>query len=434
MSLLPETAIQTITGPDVDCLVIGFSGGLDSTALLHCVAQMPDRPPLKAIHINHGLHAEADAWQAHCEAICASFAIPLICERVQVALSGSLEASARVARYQAFVSMLGPRDCLLLAHHQQDQAETGLFQLLRGHGATGLLGMPQARPLGAGQLYRPLIGVARPALEAYVRAHQLAYVSDPSNADQSHDRNFIRHGVAPLLDRRFKGWSTRLASQISSDETARSLLAVLGREDLLQLQTSNGYSVAGLRQLGEDRALNALKTQVMDAALAAPTKAQLQVCCRMLLSSQQEEPVRLTVLGHEYHRHRNEFVLVPVIPLARQAPMAWLFEDTPVDLGGLSLVAESCLGGINSAIPGLVWTLDKQGLQCLKGEKTRILERLRQAKVPHWVRKRLPLLVLNSEVVAIPAMPEWGLSQAVAEGFSVDRNRAGWHLCLARTE
>ena len=434
MSLLPETSIQAITGPDVGCLIVCFSGGLDSTALLHCVAHMTNRPPLKAIHINHGLQPEADAWQAHCEAICAGFAIPLICERVQVALSGSLEASARVARYQAFVSILGPRDCLLLAHHQQDQAETGLFQLLRGHGAAGLLGMPQTRPLGAGQLYRPLIGVARSALETYVQTHELAYVSDASNADQTHDRNFIRHAVAPLLDQRFQGWSTRLASQIRSDETARSLLTALGREDLLKLQTSNGYSAAGLRQLGEDRALNVLKTQVMDAAQAAPTRAQLQVCWQMLRSSQQQEPASLTVLGHEYHRHRNEFVFVPGIPLTRQIPMAWPFDDTPAELGGVSLVAESGLGGINSAISGLVWTLDKQGLACLKGQKARILERLRQAKVPHWVRQRLPLLVLNAEVIAIPAMPEWGLQQVVAEGFSVGNNCAGWHVTLARAE
>ena len=202
----------------------------------------------------------------------------------------------------------------------------------------------------------------------------------------------------------------------------------------MKLQTSNGYSAAGLRQLGEDRALNVLKTQVMDAAQAAPTRAQLQVCWQMLRSSQQQEPASLTVLGHEYHRHRNEFVFVPGIPLTRQIPMAWPFDDTPAELGGVSLVAESGLGGINSAISGLVWTLDKQGLACLKGQKARILERLRQAKVPHWVRQRLPLLVLNAEVIAIPAMPEWGLQQVVAEGFSVGNNCAGWHVTLARAE
>ena len=111
MSLLPETAIQTLSAPDVDCLIVGLSGGLDSTALLHCLVQLTDRPRLKAIHINHGLQAEADVWQAHCESLCASLGVTLMCRRVEVALSGSLETNARAARYQAFTACLGPRDC-----------------------------------------------------------------------------------------------------------------------------------------------------------------------------------------------------------------------------------------------------------------------------------------------------------------------------------
>ena len=75
MSLLPETAIQALSAPEVDCLIVGLSGGLDSTALLHSLAQLTDRPPLKAIHINHGLQAEADVWQAHCEIICAGLGV-----------------------------------------------------------------------------------------------------------------------------------------------------------------------------------------------------------------------------------------------------------------------------------------------------------------------------------------------------------------------
>lgn len=432
MSLLPETAIQAITAPDIDCLIVGLSGGLDSTALLHSLAQLTDRPPLKAIHINHGLQAETDVWQAHCEIICAGLGVALMCRRVEVAVSGSLETNARVARYQAFAECLGPRDRLLLAHHQQDQAETGLFQALRGHGAMGLLGMPQARPLGLGQLYRPLLDVPRAVLEAYAETHGLKYVSDPSNADQTHDRNFIRHGITPLLNERFQGWSARLARQISFDETARALLAGLGREDLLKLQTPGGYSVAGLQQLDQDRALNMLKTQLMDMVDAAPSAGQLRACLTMLASSGQQEPTSQAILGYEYHRHRNEFVLVPAIPVSRQDSKGWPFEPNPVDLGGVMLAADAALGGIDAAVSGLVWTFDKQGQKYLKGQNTKILDRLRAAKVPPWVRQRLPLLMFNGEVIAIPALPEWGLKQAVAEGFAAAKNSAGWRASLTR--
>ena len=432
MSLLPETAIQALSAPAVDCLIVGLSGGLDSMALLHSLAQLTDRPPLKAIHINHGLQAEADVWQAHCEIICAGLGVALMCRRVEVAVSGSLETNARVARYQAFAECLGPGDCLLLAHHQQDQAETGLFQVLRGHGAMGLLGMPQARALGLWQLYRPLLDVPRAVLEAYVETHKLKYVSDPSNTDQSHDRNFIRHAITPLLDERFQGWSMRLARQISLDETARSLLAALGREDLIKLQTPGGYSVEGLQQLDRDRALNALKTQLMDTAGAAPSAGQLRVCLRMLASSQPQEPKNQAVLGHEYHRYRNEFVLVPAIPASRQDVSGWPFGHAPVDLGGAVLETDWHLGGIDAGLSGCVWALGQHGQKCLKGHNKRILDRLREAKVPYWVRQRLPLLTRNGEVVAIPELPEWGLKQAVAEGFSAAKNSAGWRVSLTR--
>ncbi len=432
MSLLPETAIQTLSAPDVDCLIVGLSGGLDSTALLHCLVQLTDRPRLKAIHINHGLQAEADVWQAHCESLCAALGVTLMCRRVEVALSGSLETNARAARYQAFTACLGPRDCLLLAHHQQDQAETGLFQVLRGHGATGLIGMPQGRPLGLGRLYRPLLDVPRVVLEAYVETHGLKYVSDPSNTDQTHDRNFIRHGITPLLDERFQGWSMRLARQISLDETARSLLAALGREDLSKLQTRGGYSVEGLQQLDQDRALNALKTQLMDTAGAAPSAGQLRVCLRMLASSQSQEPANQAVLGYEYHRYRNEFVLVPAIPASRQDVRGWPFEPVPVDLGGALLAADWESNGIDAGISGCTWTLGQHAQKCLKGHDKPILDRLREAKVPHWVRQRLPRLMRNGEVIAIPALPEWGLKQAVAEGFVAAKNSAGWRVSLTR--
>ena len=175
-----------------------------------------------------------------------------------------------------------------------------------------------------------------------------------------------------------------------------------------------------------------LKTQLMDTVDAAPSAGQLRACLTMLASSGQQEPTSQAILGYEYHRHRNEFVLVPAIPVSRQDSKGWSFEPNPVDLGGVMLAADAALGGIDAAVSGLVWTLDKQGQKYLKGQNTRILDRLRAAKVPPWVRQRLPLLMFNGEVIAIPALPEWGLKQAVAEGFAAAKNSAGWRACLTR--
>ena len=132
---------------------LGLSGGLDSMVLLELLSQarqLSDIPPLHAIHVHHGLNAEADAWAAHCQRACDARGVPLTIVRVQVGQGASIEEAARDARYAAFAEVLAPGAELLLAHHRDDQLETLMFRLMRGTGVRGLIGMPARRALGAG--------------------------------------------------------------------------------------------------------------------------------------------------------------------------------------------------------------------------------------------------------------------------------------------
>ena len=132
---------------------IAFSGGLDSTVLLHLLAHLAKTqslPALSAIHVHHGLQAAADAWPEHCQSVCDALGVPLQVVRVQVQPGASLERAARDARYGAFIEATQANEVLLTAQHRDDQAETLLFRLLRGAGVRGLSGMPRQRPLGQG--------------------------------------------------------------------------------------------------------------------------------------------------------------------------------------------------------------------------------------------------------------------------------------------
>ena len=120
---------------------MAFSGGLDSTVLLHLLADLAQHhrlPPLSAVHIHHGLQAAADAWPEHCQAFCDALGVPLQVLRVQVPAGASLERAAREARYGAFARLTASGEVLLTAQHRDDQAETLLFRLLRGAGVRGL--------------------------------------------------------------------------------------------------------------------------------------------------------------------------------------------------------------------------------------------------------------------------------------------------------
>jgi len=210
-------------------VLVALSGGLDSSVLLHALAARADQRArgLRAIHVHHGLHAEADAWAVHCQALCAQLGIPLEVSHVVVARDSGLglEGAARAARRAAFATALRPGEWLALAHHRDDQAETFLLRALRGSGPDGLAAMHVQRAFGAGQLWRPLLELPREALADHAHRHGLRWIEDPANADPHHDRNFVRHHVLPLLRERWPHAGAALARSAALSGEASALLA-----------------------------------------------------------------------------------------------------------------------------------------------------------------------------------------------------------------
>jgi tRNA(Ile)-lysidine synthase len=236
---LPEGVLEDVRQP----LLIGFSGGLDSSVLLHALAGSTDvrTRGLRAVHVHHGLHQDADAWTAHCERVCAIWSVPLTIVHVRVQLSGDgPEASAREARMHAFEDALRDGEALVLAHHQDDQAETFLLRALRGSGVEGLRAMRHWRRFGRGWLWRPLLDVPRAALLEYARRHALEWIDDPSNTDVALDRNFLRHRVLPLLRERWPHADAALARSAALQGEAATLLTT---EDAHLLQLARAGSV-----------------------------------------------------------------------------------------------------------------------------------------------------------------------------------------------
>lgn len=207
---------RRLDAPGIAGVVVALSGGPDSlTLLLAAAAVVPETGlRLRALHVHHGLHADADAdaWAAQAMAQSAAAGVPCRVLRVRVADEASLEAAARRARYDALAAALAPDEALLLAHHQDDQAETLLLRLMRGAGLHGLAGM---RPLSSWRgddgrtiaRWRPWLALPRTTLErwrpralACLRSHDpslpeaaLLPVADPANHDARFDRSLLRH-------------------------------------------------------------------------------------------------------------------------------------------------------------------------------------------------------------------------------------------------
>lgn len=214
-------------------LLLGYSGGLDSSVLLHLIAQMPGFQT-RAIHVHHGLQSQADAWAQHCQQQCQRLGVPLIIEHVQVQATGDgPEAAARRARHAAFARHMHAGDCLLLAHHLDDQAETFLMRALRGAGPDGLAAMRPWRAFPPGLLWRPLLAASREQLLAYAQENGIAWIDDPSNQDAHFERNWLRQEIMPRLRARLPDAASKLAQAARLQTEASALLqaddaAILG--------------------------------------------------------------------------------------------------------------------------------------------------------------------------------------------------------------
>ena len=207
---LAESTALTARSSDPDpghTLWVGFSGGVDSTVLLHAVRKIPGTV---AIHIDHGLDPAAPQWVRHCKAVAHGFGVAFESRAVRVDRAGNRERAARTARYRVWAGLLGAGDLLALGHHADDQAETRVWQLLTGREPGG---MPTERRLGDGRLVRPLLGVRRREILDYASRHDLGWIEDPSNADLDFDRNLIRHRLIPRLEARYPGTVERLAAR-----------------------------------------------------------------------------------------------------------------------------------------------------------------------------------------------------------------------------
>ena len=263
---------------------MGLSGGCDSVVLLHLLSRL-GFGKLSAIHVHHGLSQNADAWAAFCAGYCERLGFPLSIRHVTVDASSGLglEAAARAARYAAFAECSG--DCLLLAQHRGDQAETVLFNLLRGTGVTGAAGMPVERRFGEMRLLRPLLDVSRAEIESYAAAEGLAWITDESNTDTSLTRNFLRHEALTAISQRFPSAEASLAQAAKHFAEAAGLLDELAVQDWQWVGEGDAARLAALRQLSLPRLKNLLRHRLRCLGWQVPVAARLEEFARQLQSA-----------------------------------------------------------------------------------------------------------------------------------------------------
>jgi len=415
MSFSPDHLLNTLSKFSLPSgYLLGFSGGMDSHVLLYALAVLGERlpVPIRAIHVDHGLQAESGAWTGHCESVCRSLNIPLETFSLQLkpVRGESLEAIAREARYGLLAREIRPGEMLLTAHHQDDQAETLLLQLLRGAGLSGLAAMPELTRFAKGMHARPLLDSTRDELARYATENGLQWIEDVSNQDTEFDRNYLRHQVVPLLKARWPAMSRTLSRSAGHcAEADRLIEALLSRKMEQIYDPADGtLRVSALNVLPADQLAALLRLWIRQRGYTLPGSANLARIIAEALNARQDGNPLVSWSGAEVRRYQDRLYLMsPLPPFDPCESLVWCGESElplPAGLGTLRFQHNQGVTGIPPETGRYRIRFRQGGESCRplgRGLNKKIKHLLQEACVLPWMRERVPLLEIDGEVAEI---------------------------------
>jgi tRNA(Ile)-lysidine synthase len=395
-------------------LVVALSGGADSAALLEGLAALGAGGfrglPLRAVHIDHGLQAAAAEFREACKNLCEHLGVPLGLIRVAVQSEAglSIEAAARDARYAALAAQLQPLECLLTAHHRQDQAETLLLQALRGAGVKGLSAMPLCRSFGLGWHVRPVLDVPHRELLQWGGSKD-SKVIDPMNEDLRFDRAYLRKAIWPLIETRWPGAEIALSRSARHMAEAQELLDGVAADDVARLRDGDALSVPGLRALPRPRRMNAIRAWLGDAGVEAPSTARLGEALRQVFDADADHQPAIVWGNKALRRYRQRLFLTEADCPRFEGARPWTAALSSsialgANLGALTWCAQ--IGGIAAdALPPTVIVRGREGGETLRparSARTQTVQHLCQSHgVLPWMRDALPLVFAGDELIAV---------------------------------
>jgi tRNA(Ile)-lysidine synthase len=395
-------------------VAVAFSGGIDSTVLLHALARQRRKfAALRVLHVDHGLQGASAEWSRSCARVARSLRLPFVALKAQIKRKRgeSPEAAAREARYALLAKAMQPGEVVVTAQHRDDQVETLLLQLLRGAGVPGLAAMPAAAPFGQGRIARPLLQETRADIERYAREHRLGWSEDPTNMETRFARNFLRARVLPLIREQWPGADAAIARSAQHMAEANRLLGAAGRADAGYVADGDGVNVAVLRTLPEARRRNALRTYIAGFGIDAPSTAQMMEIAGTLLAARPDAQPEIAWDGAVMRRRSGRLVLEVMsqdLPdtAADLVSKSWRWRDDRQCLlnraGDTLALIDDTAGPIDlDRLPKLLAIRARAGGETLRPgarARTQSLKKLIQAaRLTVEARARLPLLFAGAD-------------------------------------
>ncbi|EMH4163013.1 tRNA lysidine(34) synthetase TilS [Pluralibacter gergoviae] len=393
-------------------ILVAFSGGLDSTVLLHQLVTLRARQDdltLRAIHIHHGLSANADGWVEHCRQICREWGVPLEVARVTLEDTGlGIEAHARAARYDAFRAVLLPDEVLATAQHLNDQCETLLLALKRGSGPAGLSAMAADSPFAGTRLVRPLLNQSRDALHRWAREHGLRWIEDESNQNDAYDRNFLRLRIVPALTARWPHFARAAARSAALCAEQEQLLDELLAEQLDGLVgDEQQLAIAPVLSMSAPRRAALLRRWLAQQQATMPSREQLDRIWQEVALAREDAAPALRIGEHEVRRYRQQLWWIKAAPGCKDIRLSWPNIGSPLplpnDVGHLRLIPGVQLRQPAADEPVSVRYGAEGHLHIVGRSGGRRLKKIwQELGVAPWLRDTTPLLFYGETLIAAP--------------------------------
>jgi tRNA(Ile)-lysidine synthase len=386
-TLKAENLIASL--PQNEGYLIAYSGGADSTALLHIFATLKN---VRAIHINHGIQKQALSWQLHCQQTCDRLNIPLIVE--QANLADASENSCRIARYDFFEKHLKTNEILLTAHHAEDQAETVLLKLMRGTGIKGLCGMEKCRHFSQGFIARPLLELSKLNLKEYLINNHLEWIEDNSNSDNRYKRNFIRNEIIPNLQNNFTHVIENISRSAANSSQSLDLL-----NHLVDFK-NNWLPINKLKELPQSLQSTLVYHWLSHKNLPTPDKAVLKQITHDFVYAKADKHPHYQNKYYQIYRWQGAIYCIRNFePINSDLEFQWATEkpfEFPNGCGTLEYKGKKPLN--------LVIRFNQTGhkLKTHKHQFSKTIKQLFQEnKVPSWERQNAPFIYHNNELISL---------------------------------
>jgi tRNA(Ile)-lysidine synthase len=400
----------------VENCVLAFSGGLDSCVLLHLLSNSRFLPNIKLWHVNHGLQSEAENMANFCQQQANAYQLELKLSHLNLQTTQSnIEAIARTARYALFAKELTQNDCLLTAHHMDDQVETFLLNVLRGSGSAGLRGIAAQRSFAKACLIRPLLHFKREILLGYANQHELEWFEDPSNNSVQFNRNYIRHKVTPVIQQRWPNYQGAIATVCDIQSETQQLLDDLATLDYEVLSDSSDrpsseklpstLSVKGLALLSLARKKNVIRYWLRISKRSSLPRARLDAFTQQLGAKQGANPI---IVNGSYDIRIYDgrvFIVNQDRPKFKPVQSVYDFLTQPVlEIPELNLVLRrnSVLDYLGIEDLGQVIQIRFRTKESTIHQHNHRLKRLFQShKIAPWLRSTTPQLLIDGELLGI---------------------------------